>query len=132
MMDLDLDPDIVTGPGPTISVMPQHLGVVEIEDLAAFDAVVLAAAVPVLVEFGAPWCGPCRALAPVLEEIAAERAGTLVVAAVDLDRLRDFARRYRIWSVPTMIVFTGGAAVGRIRGGRGRAAITRRLDRLLG
>jgi thioredoxin 1 len=110
----------------------QPPGVVEIEDLAAFDTVVLAAAVPVLVEFGAPWCGPCRALAPVLEEIALERAGTLVVAAVDLDRLREFARRYRIWSVPTMIVFTGGAAVGRIRGGRGRAAITRRLDRILG
>lgn len=112
--------------------MPHSPGVVQVEDPPLFDAVVLAAAVPVLVEFGAAWCAPCRALAPVLKEIAAERAGSLVVAAVDVDRLRELARRYRIWSVPTMVVFAGGAAVGRIRGGRGRAAIARRLDRILG
>jgi thioredoxin 1 len=92
-----------------------------------FTGEVLAAGQPVLVRFGAEWCGPCRALAPVLDDIAAEHTDRLRVVTVDVDASPRLAKRYRIWSVPAMLLFSGGTVVERIRGGRSRAVILRRV-----
>lgn len=73
-----------------------------------FDREVAGSAQPVLVDFYATWCGPCRMLAPVLEELAAERAGELTVGKVDVDDAPELAARYGIVSIPTLILFRAG------------------------
>lgn len=75
---------------------------------ATFEAEVLRSKVPVLVEFGARWCGPCRALEPIVERIADEQVGRLKVVAVDVDDAPDTAARYGIRGAPTVMVFVGG------------------------
>ncbi|HEY1693157.1 MAG TPA: thioredoxin [Polyangiaceae bacterium] len=77
-------------------------------DDGSFDREVLAAEVPVLVDFGARWCGPCRALAPVVERLAAENAGRIKVVTVDTDDAPRTAERYGVRGVPTVLVFRGG------------------------
>ena len=86
---------------------------VEAED---FDATVLGAGVPVLVDFYADWCAPCRMVAPVLDEIARESVGGLLVAKIDTDRAQEVAGRYGIRSIPTLILFEGGAESERVVG----------------
>lgn len=76
-----------------------------------FDAAIREADKPVLVDFFATWCGPCRMLAPVLEEIAAGHADTLTVGKVNVDDAPDLAARYGVVSIPTLILFRGGEAV---------------------
>lgn len=76
-----------------------------------FDAAIRDADKPVLVDFFATWCGPCRMLAPVLEEIAAGHADTLTVGKVNVDDAPDLAARYGVVSIPTLILFRGGEAV---------------------
>jgi thioredoxin 2 len=73
-----------------------------------FDTTVLGADVPVLVDFYADWCAPCRMIAPVLDDIAHETVGRLLIAKVDTDRAQDVAGRYGIRSIPTLILFDGG------------------------
>jgi len=73
-----------------------------------FDAEVLASDVPVLVDFGATWCGPCRALEPIVGAIASEHAGRLKVASIDIDDAPGVVRRYGVRSAPTLMVFVGG------------------------
>lgn len=75
---------------------------------ADFQSKVLESDVPVLVDFFATWCGPCRMLAPVLEEVATEVAGKAKVVKLDIDQSPDIAQRYGVMSVPTLIVFENG------------------------
>jgi thioredoxin 1 len=93
----------------------------------SFAQDVLANERPVLVDFWATWCGPCRMVAPVLEEIASERAGDLTIAKIDIDVNPDTARNFQVISIPTMILFKGGAPVKRIVGAKSKAALLREL-----
>lgn len=85
--------------------------VIELSD-TSFETEVLKSQVPVLVDFTATWCGPCKALAPIVEKIANEHAGKYKVAKVDIDDCPNTAQRYGIRSVPTVLVFKGGEKKG--------------------
>ena len=97
----------------------------------SFADAVLASPTPVLVDFWATWCGPCKMIAPVLEEIAKEKAGTLTVAKVDVDSNPSAARDFQVVSIPTLILFKGGKPVKRIVGAKGKAALLRELADVL-
>ena len=84
--------------------------------------------VPVLVDFWAAWCGPCRAVAPELEAIARDRSGRVVVAKVDTEALPDVASRFGIRSIPTMVLLRGGKEAQRITGAMNAEAIAARLS----
>ena len=79
---------------------------------ANFDSEVLKADLPVLVDFTATWCGPCKALAPIVEKLADEFEGKLKVGKLDIDAAQDIAAKYKVRSVPTVIVFRGGEPTG--------------------
>ena len=81
-----------------------------------FDREVLGAQEPVLVDFHAEWCGPCRTLSPILEELAVELRGSMRVARVDIDEEPGLAARYDVFSIPTMILFQGGSVRKRLIG----------------
>jgi thioredoxin 1 len=81
-----------------------------------FQAEVLESDIPVLVDFWAPWCGPCRAVAPVVEEIAGEKAGQLKVSKLNTDENQQTAIQYNVLSIPTLIVFKNGQEVKRVTG----------------
>jgi len=89
------------------------------------------ARVPVLVDLWAPWCGPCRTMAPVLERAAAERAGRLKVVKVNIDAAPGVARRFGVQAVPTLLLLSNGREVGRQVGAVGEAALGRWLDSAL-
>lgn len=83
-----------------------------------FDQEVLQATVPVLVDFWAPWCGPCRMLSPTLEELGKELEGAAKIVKVNVDEQPDLASKYGIMSIPTVIAFKDGQAVGKTIGFR--------------
>jgi len=83
----------------------------------------------VLVDFWAEWCGPCRTIAPVLEEIALARKDTLTVAKLNIDENLATTTRFDVQSIPTLILFKDGEPVARIVGARGRAALEEEIDR---
>jgi thioredoxin 1 len=95
---------------------------------STFDAEVLGSDKTVLVDFWAEWCGPCKMVAPVLEEIASEHADKLVIAKINIDENPEIAQRYQIMSIPTMSVFSGGEVVKSIVGAKPKAAILRDLE----
>ena len=98
-------------------------GAIEAPDAGSFDALVRAAALPVIVDFWAPWCGPCRMVAPELERVAAANAGRYLVVKVNTDAVPELGERFRIRSIPTMAVFEGGREVARTSGARPAADI---------
>jgi thioredoxin 1 len=100
-------------------------------DEATFDESVQGTARPVLVEFGAAWCGPCHALEPILADLAGERAGSLDVATVDVDTDPGLARRFDVMSVPTLLLFEAGQPRLRLVGARGKARLVAEVDAAL-
>jgi thioredoxin 1 len=94
---------------------------------ATFDAEVLANSKPVIVDYWAEWCGPCRQVAPVLEEIASEYGDKIDVVKLNIDENPNVSTRYRIMAIPTMSVFQNGEVVKQIVGAKPKAALLREL-----
>ena len=95
-----------------------------------FDQII-AGEKPVLVDFWAPWCGPCRMIAPVIEQVAAEYEGRAVVGKVDVDEESALAAKFGVMSIPTLIVLKGGKVVEQAVGARGKADVAAMLTRHL-
>ena len=97
-----------------------------------FAEEVLRSDVPVLVDFWAPWCGPCLQVAPVLEQIAAEKAGALRVVKLNVDENPLTASTYRVTGMPTLTIYRDGEVVVEVRGARPKAALLRILEPIVG
>ena len=93
-----------------------------------FDETINGSDTPVLVDFWAEWCGPCKMIAPILEEIATEQAGKVRVAKLNVDDNPDAARRYEVMSIPTLIVFRDGQPVKRLIGAKGKGQLLQELS----
>ncbi len=98
---------------------------------ADFKAKVLQSDKPVVVDFYADWCGPCRAMAPIIEELAHELNGSAVVGKLDVDASQALAEQYQVMSIPTVIVFKGGQPVHRFSGVQNKATILEKVRALV-
>ena len=98
---------------------------------ATFDEHVKGSEVPVLVDFWAEWCGPCKMIAPILEEIADEQAGKLQVAKLNIDDNLDVTRRYDVMSIPTLILFKDGEPAARLVGAKPKGQLLQELSAYL-
>ena len=93
-----------------------------------FDETINGASAPVLVDFWAEWCGPCKAIAPVLDEIASENEGKLTIAKLNVDENPDIAMRFQVMSIPTLILFKDGQDVKRLVGAKGKRQLLAELE----
>ncbi len=93
-----------------------------------FESEVLQSSIPVLVDFYADWCGPCRAIAPIVEEIAAEYEGKLKVAKLDTDKETELSMRFNVMSIPTLILFKGGREIERLIGAMPKRQLLTKLE----
>jgi len=107
--------------------LPAPSAPVDIGSAAAFDALVKQSPVPVLVDFWAPWCGPCRMMAPEVEKLAQQTTGNALIAKVDTDAVPELGERFGIRSIPTVAVFKNGQLVVRDSGARPAAALQQLL-----
>lgn len=103
---------------------------IEVQD-EDFEKLVVKAERPVLVDFSAEWCGPCKQLKPVVEDLAAEYAGRIDMVHVDVDGARETAAQYGVMSVPTLILFKDGEPADKVNGVVSREALKQKLDKLL-
>ncbi len=99
-------------------------------DEANFDAEVTKSTQPVLVDFWAEWCGPCKMIAPILDEIAKEKAGTVKVAKVNVDHNQSLSARYNIRAIPTLLLFKNGELRDQVTGMTSKKDLLSRLDAL--
>ncbi len=106
-------------------------GILTLSD-QTFDESVGAASNPVLVDFWAEWCGPCKMIAPVLEDIAREHPQSITIAKLNVDDNPDVTRRFDVMSIPTLIVFQDGAPKKRLVGAKGKAQLLQELAEFLG
>lgn len=100
------------------ATLRQPAAPIDVPSLEAFDAVTAHSAIPVVVDYWAAWCGPCRMVAPEMEKIAAQHAGEFLVVKVDTERLPELSARYGIQSIPMLAVFYGGHEKARTVGAR--------------
>ncbi len=105
-------------------------GVNELTD-AQFDELVVKSDLPVLVDFWAPWCGPCRTMTPILEELAGEWEGKVKVCKLNVDEQQATARNFEVQAIPTMILFKGGEVAKRLTGSRPKAGLVEELKDVL-
>jgi thioredoxin 2 len=103
--------------------LPSPSTPLEVESTEDFDRLVSHASVPIVVDFWAPWCGPCRMVAPELQKVAARAAGRFLIVKVNTDALADLGERYGIRSIPTLAIFTNGREASRVMGARPAAEI---------
>lgn len=99
---------------------------------SSFSAEVERSQSPILVDMWAPWCGPCRVLAPVIEQLAAEMAGRVRVAKLNVDENPVTAERFNVRGIPALLVFKAGREVDRMVGVQSKAEIVRRVERVIG
>jgi thioredoxin 1 len=99
---------------------------------ATFDETLAGSDTPVLVDFWAEWCGPCKMIAPTLAEIASEQRGKLTIGKLNVDDNPDTARRYDVMSIPTLLVFKDGQQVKRLVGAKGKGQLLQDLAEFIG
>jgi len=98
---------------------------------STFDETVASSSTPVVVDFWAEWCGPCKMIAPILGEIAQENEGNITIAKLNVDENPDLAMRFNVMSIPTLLVFKDGAVAKRLVGAKGKGALLQELQEFL-